>query len=143
MSFPDGGVKHTVYDYGPQQGSTIRMDASDIDYTGKNVLSISTIEHVGNGDYGFPKEPHKAIEILKKMVNDSKNHLISFPVGANRELEEDIIKEGINYFIIERSPVNTWHQVISKDFKQYRYNYPQYAGNAIAVVTNLDVSVIP
>lgn len=135
--FQINDVKHTVYDYGPQQGATIKMDASDIDYSGKNVLSISTIEHVGNGDYGYSKEDSKAINLLKKMITESKNYLITFPVGYNKDFEKEIVESGIEYILLERSEHNAWKQVEHKDFSHYEYNSPYYAGNALCVFTNL------
>lgn len=133
-----GDVKHTVYDYGPAKETTIRMDASDVDYTGKNVLSISTIEHVGNGDYGYAREDKKAINLLKKMIDQSNNYLITFPIGYNREFEKDITDSAIQYIIIERDGNSNWTQVDNKDFSCYNYNSPYSAGNAICVFTNMD-----
>ena len=53
---------HPVYDLCTERPTTIKKDAFDVDYREKNVLSISTVEHVGFGDYGQPKVPHQAIE---------------------------------------------------------------------------------
>jgi predicted O-methyltransferase YrrM len=132
-------ARHTVYDLCTERPTTIKRDAFDVDYTGRNVLSISTVEHVGFGDYGQPKVPHQAIKLLKKMVSEAANYLISFPIGYNLELEQDMKDAGIDYSIIERSLTNHWTHVDHKDLSKYKYGSPQYAGNAIAIITNLDV----
>lgn len=36
------------------QNVNLKTSMFDIDLVGKNVLSISTIEHIGIGDYGVP-----------------------------------------------------------------------------------------
>jgi hypothetical protein len=123
--------KHTIYDLRNEMPGTIVKDAREIDYTGKNVLSISTIEHIGSDD----------VDLIKRIQTESNNYLITFPVGFARDFEQRLVESGIDYFIIERSSdgVNDWTQVTNKDFSLYNYNSPYAAGNAIVVITNLNV----
>lgn len=130
-------AEHTCYDYGPQKETTIKKDALTIDYTGKNVLTISTIEHVGSGDYGIPEKRGQALELLKMILDNAKNYMITFPVGYNRQFEEDIVTHGLDYIILERNDCNFWKQADHKDFSKYHYNSPYGSGNAICVFTNL------
>lgn len=132
---------HTVYDLVKERESTIQKDAFDVDYKGKNVLSISTVEHVDSGDYGNPADKHRAVDLIKKIIDESDNYLISFPVGANRRMEDDILEKGYRYILLERNEQNFWRQANHTDFNKYEYNYPHYAGNAIAVLTNLDIKI--
>jgi len=132
-------AKHPVYDLCNQREHTTKMDISDVDYVGKNVVSISTIEHVGNGDYGYEKNEEKALALLNKIFKDAKNYLISFPAGFNRDLEKVIVDNGIKYILMARDENNNWQQVKDKELKDYNYSDPYGAGNAVAILTNLNV----
>lgn len=122
---------HTIYDLRTEMPGTIAKDARELDYKDKNVLSISTIEHVGEGD----------LDLVRKIQKQSKNYLITFPVGFNTDFDERVAASDIDYFVIERSTdgINTWTQIDSRDISSYKYNVPYYAGNAIVVITNLKV----
>ena len=127
--------EHPVYDLSAELEERKR-DLFDVDCAGKNVLSISTVEHVGFGDYGNTPEPHKAIEAVKHLKKKAKKYLITFPVGYNRELEADLVKSRIKYFLMERDEQNKWVMSHHKDMNKYEYNNPYYAGNAICVISN-------
>jgi hypothetical protein len=131
-------AEHTIYDLVNQRETTIVMDAFDIDYTGKNVISVSTIEHVGFGDYGHNKEEGKAIRLLKKIMSQAKNYLITFPIGFNLDFQKEILDNNIEYSIMSRTCLQTWKND-DKDFSKHKYNSPHYAGNAIGIITNLKV----
>lgn len=131
--------KHKVYDLAPGKKSSIKMDALTVPYKDANVLSISTVEHIGKGDYGNPVVPHMAIDVVKLIVAEAGNYLITFPVGYFREIEEDIVKEGIGYFLILRDKDNKWTQIPDTNMPDYRYGNPYSAGNCLCVITNLDV----
>lgn len=132
-------AKHVVYDLTTERASTTKMDARQVDYCNKNVLSISSIEHIGFGDYGLPAEPHAAIRVLERITKDSKNHLCTWPVGYNAELDSDLMGSGIPYSVLERDAENRWQAVDHGDLSLYRYDHPHPYGNAIVVVTNLDI----
>ena len=107
--------KHPVYDLCKSKENTIVMDILDVDYKGKNVVSLSTIEHVGNGDYGYEKSDNKALDVLNKIIKDAKNYLISFPIGYNRGLEKVIVDNDIDYIILKRDENNNWEQIDEKE----------------------------
>jgi len=130
-------IKHICYDYHPHREETIQKDAMSIDYTDKNILTISTIEHVGFGDYGLEKIDGQALELLKMIIDNAKNYMITFPVGYNKDFEKDIVDSGMDYILLERNDNNFWKQVDHKDFSIYNYNSPYGSGNAICVFTNL------
>ena len=132
-------AKHPVYDLCKEREHTTKMDISDVDYVGKNVVSISTIEHVGNGDYGYEIDDKKAKALLDKIFNGAKNYLITIPVGFNRDLEQTIVDNNIKYILMVRDCLNNWKQVDDKELKDYEYGTPYGAGNAVAIITNLNV----
>jgi len=131
--------KHKVYDLAPGKKTSIKMDALEVPYSGKNVFSISTVEHIGKGDYGNPMVPHMAIEVVKKIVDQAKNYLITFPVGYFREIEQDLVKEGIDYFLLQRDTANHWIKIEDKAMENYKYSSPFPAGCCLCIITNLDV----
>lgn len=132
-------AEHPIYDLRADNSTTIVMDISDIDYKGKNVVSVSTLEHVGNGDYGYPKYPEKVLKLLQKIISQSKNYLLTFPVGFNRQLEKTITDQNMRYILLVRDEKNNWTQVNDKSFDEYEYNKPYGAGNAVAILTNLNI----
>lgn len=134
--------KHKVYDLVNQHEKTILKDGIDVDYKDANVVSISTIEHVGFGDYGHAKVKDKAWNLYKKISKESKNYLISFPVGYNRELEQTLTDWNVKYIIMKRDANNNWTMAKGQLFTDFEYNDPYYAGNAVAFLTNLDIEFI-
>jgi len=79
--------EHIVIDPTDKMASR-RQFSQDIDYKGLNVLSISTIEHMGRGDYNLDVNEQLCIVELKRMYQDSLNCLITFPVGYNKILDK-------------------------------------------------------
>ena len=81
-------IIHVCDPYDEHQNVTQKCSLFDLDLTGRNVLSISTIEHVAMGDYGLEiKETENPILAFLKIVQESKKCLISFPVGYNKMLD--------------------------------------------------------
>lgn len=131
--------KHTVYDLRNEKGTTIIKDAIEVDYTGCNVVSVSTIEHVGNGDYGHASEDDKAWKLYQKIKEESSNYLISFPIGYNRVLENILTDNNVECIIMERDVNNNWTTSVGKTFSDFAYNSPYFAGNGVCFLTNLDI----
>lgn len=132
-------VSHLVFDLKPIKSSTIKNDAININYKNKNVLSISTVEHIGFGDYGLPKDNNLSINVIKKIIKESKTHLITFPVGYNRNLENQIFNSKINYYFIKRDKLNNWFYIQEKDFCLFDYGKPFEFGNVVCIITNLNI----
>lgn len=57
-----------------------RASLFDVDLTGRDVLSISTIEHIGEGRYGIA-ENRTPLEALQKIAGEARSLLITFPCG--------------------------------------------------------------
>lgn len=125
----------------------IRNDILDFDYTDKNVLSISTIEHCGvDGGYDRDKDINKSIQGLEKIIKEAKNYLITWPINAHNELDNFLAKSlNIPYTILKRKeyrgPKNEW--IEDKNIENFKlpYGHLSYGlyGNALAVcvVSNL------
>jgi hypothetical protein len=124
---------HTVVDMYDIWPTCIRKKIEEMDFTGLSLLSISTIEHVHNGEYNQPKNPAIAIEVLKKMMA-SKNWLITWAAGYHRALDNFVEDTKIQSLKLFRSQFSEWAPVSS--LKNVNYDSPFPYGNAIYVVTN-------
>ena len=84
--------------------ATIKEYAEKFDFRDKTVLSISTIEHIGMGQYGLQKGGPTSYEVFNKIYNECKYCLISWPIGFNKELDNYFKKElqNFNYFFYNR-----------------------------------------
>ena len=99
MPYYQNNVKHEVIDpYDPK--ATIRDFMENQDLMLMNVLSISTIEHIGLTDYATNERQNivdedAAINALKQILDDADNCLVSFPVGYNKCLD-NWVEENLN-----------------------------------------------
>lgn len=72
----------------------IHKSVFDVDLNGKNVLCISTVEHIGTGQYGI-KETKNAVMAIEKILSESCHCLITTPLGEN-ELVDDYLRDNVN-----------------------------------------------
>lgn len=109
----------------------------DIDYTNKNVLSISTVEHFKSNEYSNTND-NDSIVFLEKIISTTKNYLITWPLGYNSILDDYVKNSKINYFIMKRISIdNKWVKDESKSFS-HLYDSPFEKANGICCVTNLE-----
>lgn len=66
-----------------------------VDFRGRPVLSISTLEHTGTGDYGIAEKGRGAIDALNKVVAESPTFLITIPVGYNPDMDRFCFGGGV------------------------------------------------
>jgi len=116
----------------------------DKDFTDRNVLSISTIEHVGTFEHDL-QLVEDCVEALIKLIKESKNCLITFPVGYNKKLDE-YIKSGqykdMELKNNEKLEVTVFDRgIIDNIFKQVPFEkwpklkYSRYTGaRAVAII---------
>jgi hypothetical protein len=128
------GAAHAVADPAAEKPRTQKCDAADLDYRDKQLLSISTIEHIGTSDYGQTPDPDRLPAVLEKMLS-SRTYLITFALGFNPQLEALI--KGEHYLVLERTAQTRWRQTKNRDLTRFRYQSPWYAGNGLCVLTNL------
>lgn len=100
-------VPHTVIDIGDQNPWIVKTDAEDYDYVERFVLSISTLEHIGNGDYG-EVDRDKAVRCLTKIINQSRAYLISFPPRYNPTLDFYVQRSDIPRFFFRKTGDREW-----------------------------------
>ena len=124
------------------QASTIKDCAENIDFSNKSVLSISTIEHIGRGDYHMKKVDGLAQEVLSKIYNTSKTCLISWAVGYNKPLDSYVRNSNeFNYIFHQRVEEDRW--VVSEGLHNFdaHYGKPFHNGNAVLwIYKNLNIN---
>jgi len=70
-------------------GEVLNIDAMTFDFIGKDILCLSTIEHVGKTDYDNEDvNPQKAIDMLDKFTDESRSMIVSWGTGYHLELDE-------------------------------------------------------
>lgn len=85
-----GMIKDVLDAYDKHEAVNLKMDLLDFDFSGYNVLSISTIEHVGLGDYQLEKH-NNAMFALDKILSECEKCLIVWGMGYNKELDKYVI----------------------------------------------------
>lgn len=136
-----------VVDPGAVYDKAIRKSIFDIDLTGRNLLSLSTYEHIGERDYNSGKsELHLAVDALKKTMKECPNYLITIPIGANYPLQDYVMNSDVPFRMMRRDSfrgeTNNWKEDNNKDnfyLPYFHFNYGAgYFGctGAIVVITN-------
>lgn len=82
------------------------------DLKGKNVLSISTVEHIGTSDFGM-HESENAIDAINKILTEANSCLITAPLGYNSLLDQWVMEHYKNDMvsILRRSVNNHWEEI--------------------------------
>jgi hypothetical protein len=90
----NGRIKEIIDPSDNHPNVTQRCSLFDVDFSDQNVISISTLEHVGENFYGLNEEatPAKAI---KKIVKESNLMLATCPIGWNKQLDDFVFGEEI------------------------------------------------
>jgi hypothetical protein len=89
-----GRVRQVIDPTDPHPAVTKRDSVFDVSLAEQTVLSISTIEHIGLGDYGLSgAQPELAGKALAKIFAETRAFLVSAPVGYNAALDR-ILFEG-------------------------------------------------
>jgi hypothetical protein len=136
-------LNHPVIDLSENHPKSTKEDATTFNYTNKNVLSISTVEHVGLNDYSIEeKEKDASIKLCKKIFSESLNYFITWPLGYNLHLDSWAF-ENTNGFFISRKEEDkySWQQ---KQFSQLSAEDKRYGtffcANSIIILTNIKTS---
>jgi len=145
-----GANNHEVFDPYDNHPRCKKSDVFDLDLTKSNCLSISTIEHILNDDgYSTQKDENASFKAVKKIVDESSNYLITFPIGAHLTLQNQLFKSNINYKLLRRENkrglINNWFEVPNIEANMFEiYGHTEYFagyyGNALCVciVSNLN-----
>lgn len=99
---------------------TDRVSMMDMDLTGKKVLSMSTIEHIGKSTYeGCIEEPQNVLKALEKIFQESPCFLITFPPMYNSILDKRVfagdLPSDVRVRYIIRKEDQSWEEVFDPE----------------------------
>lgn len=100
-----------------------RSSFFDISLHAKRVLSISTFEHIGSGEYNLENNEGLALQAVEKLLSEASIFLVTIPIGYNKALEEYILRaEGsfkdVTVSFMKRGTWvmnNAWRQVLASE----------------------------
>lgn len=125
----------------------LKCSMFELDLKGKNVLCISTLEHISTGEYGVNINTEESpIKGFNKIVQESRECFITFPVGASKELDEYFAAEKFKSIPLNNDESlevlfykrgfedNDWKE--EKDFSLINLiPYGPAAANAVVIIT--------
>ena len=94
-------------------GVVQNVDAEECDFTGQDVLCLSTLEHIGKDDYDNTDiDAQKAIRILDKITNEASSFMVTWGTRYHNELDE-YVKNSLDKY--------DWFGYIKKEEKLWEY----------------------
>jgi hypothetical protein len=63
------------------------------DFSGRDVLAISTLEHISMGDYGPATPGETPVRALEKICRESRRFLITVPYGYNAAVDDTLFAD--------------------------------------------------
>jgi hypothetical protein len=131
-------IKRVIDPVDPHLRVTDRCSLFDYNFSGRNVISISTLEHVGTGDYGLSDED--CVHACEKLVRDTASCFITVPLGYNQKLDFHLHSAHwprTTLTLVYRSPsLNDWKVTSDRDFIGKILYGPAWA-NGIAIIERL------
>jgi len=111
-------------------GEVKNIDALDFDFTNRDVISVSTIEHIGTTDYNNPtaNEGEDAVKVLQKIEKESNSYFLTFGPNYNKPLDEYVknnlnnfdwhgwVRTGRELWDYTAQDMNVWEQVTDEPF---------------------------
>lgn len=113
---------------------TKKKSLFDIELKNKNVLSISTVEHIGTNDYGM-NEVNTSVDAIEKILGNAKRYFITFPYGYNLILDNWVNSNRDLVSILVRNVNNKWHELNYYEPIETEYLNNMYA-NGLVILEN-------
>jgi hypothetical protein len=109
-------VSTVVDPYDPHPLVTHRQSLFEVDLSDRDVLAISTLEHIGVGDYGPVGAAETPVSAFEKIFRESRRFLITVPYGFNAAVDATFFAgfpfpPDVNVTYMVRSEHgNDWHE---------------------------------
>ena len=137
-----GRVRRVVDPTDPHPRVTERASILDLDLTGRAVLCLSTLEHIGSGEYGLPPDPTALRKAVEKLFAEAAAFLVTMPAGYNPHADA-VMFDGsrpadVNaYYLVRWSGPPGWREVSDPAAARLPYGpaggaFP-YGANAVVV----------
>ena len=92
---------------------TDRVSLFDIDTTGFNVLCLSTLEHIGSGEYAQPVDAKGPTKALAHLTKNCRDYLITTPFGYHPDVDASIFNDArpaSARFMVRSTGDNDWRE---------------------------------
>lgn len=105
------------------------------------ILCLSTIEHIGYGDYDKEINPNKCLKAINHMIELlSQNGLLvtTAPIGWNPTFDEALVQKSLPFteiYYMKRKSRGIWYQTDYLKAINSRYGYPFPYANALMIGT--------
>ncbi len=86
LPYYNAATSHEVIDLADEHPSSRKINALSMHYSGRNVLSISTIEHMQSKEYGNTSD-EDSITFLRRVYVQADNYLVTWGIGYNPTLD--------------------------------------------------------
>lgn len=125
-----GRVGEVVDPFDPHPRVTRRCSLIDVDLRGAHVLSISTFEHIGTGDYASQESPERINESVAKLLAEAPEFLVTMPTGYNCRVDELLFDDGnwprdVSVGFLVRMPDGSWQQTTDPARARRPYGDPR------------------
>lgn len=141
-----GSDLHEIIDLADEHPKSRKVNALGYPYAGRNVLSISTIEHMSSREYGNTSD-QDSIEFLKQVVAGASTYMITWGIGYNPQLDAYVkAHPEIPRIIMRRTNwKNEWSNHLDTNDFSFPFGHsdkpiPQgffNNANAVCVITNI------
>lgn len=110
----------------------------DCNLKAKNVISISTVEHIGTSDYGM-HERQNAADAIEKIIEEAESFLITAPLGYNGIVDQWVADHQKNEIVklLKRNINNHWED-ITGNYEEIAYTH--LWANGLAVIYKRGIS---
>ena len=121
-----GRVREIVDPFDSHPRVTDRRSLLDVDLRGAQVLSISTFEHIGTGDYASQEAPERVTEAFAKLLAEAAAFLVTVPTGYNPRVDEMLFEPGswpadVSVGFLVRAADGHWEQPAQSELARQPY----------------------
>ena len=108
--------------------------------TDETILSISTFEHIGSGDYGLAPDPAEVEAAVAKLLDSACPFLVTYPPGYHAAFDQhirslDLAAHGVGIKVwIRPTRGNDWQQIDYRELTPARETYGPAWANVVAAL---------
>ena len=121
---------------------THRASLFAFDFSGRDVLAISTLEHISMGDYGPATAGETPVHALEKICRESRRFLITVPYGYNAAVDDTLFADYrfpgdvTATFMVRSVRGNDWRQASAREaaVPYGRANRDEYGANGLLII---------
>jgi hypothetical protein len=122
-------VGRVIDPFDPHPDVTDRCSLFQTDLNGERVLSVSTLEHIGTGEYGSSEGPEQNAAAFRKLFRECRQFLVTVPAGYNPRVDELVFDSGtipldVAVSFLVRDGDDGWRQEVEPTRARLPYGDP-------------------